>query len=1450
MKRLQEKVRNFKRLPGYLFLIVMLAIGLFALYDGMASKAEDKPISVHVEGHGDYSGSGNENALNISKKTQLSAENYPENVSGNAIRWEISNSDVIRLQNYEQTVSGTSITGNSCNIIPVKTSTEAVELSLFVDGETSAKVRIQITVSFEISVDNEAIFMKEINGEKAIVLSSDSTNSSTGLSIDLEETSNLDWKYTDTNVVTGSSINKNKVLVSSVGPGNTKVSVTDGTHTSTIMVYVVPRVTQINGVTFNAGNENRVETGAKITTNAQFSTGSSFLITDRVQWVITSYDGSDYKLVDKNSISVRLKPYDLNVYGDEDKNSLEFSAPIGSYVIYLFPAGINNIQEIYGEENFNKTEFEHDFGGLCTSLKINVELKEGTYDVNLTLEDQFNLADALNTTNSYLLKYYDVDYEMSDNSDRNKYVSYNSRTTTFKAIGTTDNKSVDISIKKKGTNTSVATYRLHITESVLLNLKRIQIAVGQSMELKTYLTNYPYEFIWKSSDEAFVTVNEDGVITGVQKTPKDEDVTITLSYKMNDGRTKIATCAVSVIETLDKIELLPSDVSMRVGDKYAKTIKINNTDGVQADNLTWHCSDVSVVDLKWERGSKSAVVTGIEAGTAVVTVLNEDNYILGFCRVTVVSEINSISFAQKEITANKKDGSIRLTPIYDPATAQNVQIQWQSSNDKVALVDEGVVMFKSAGQTTITASWCQDPTINAQCTVIVQESATSISMTSAMSMEAGTTDTLPYVLAPSKAVTAVTWQSLNPKVADVNKTTGVISAKKAGTTYIVATTSEGLTAVCCLSVTQKASGIALVDSSITMSVGSTNLLEYKLTPADSTVEIDWRSMDNSVVTVDAAGVITAKSVGETYVIATIAGGYSATCKIKVTQKSTGIALSSSSLVLEAGTQDKLNYALTPANATSVVTWRSTDTNIATVDANGIVAAKKAGSTYVIATCADGYSTVCQVIVTQGATGISLAMTDLTIGVGDSYTMGVTITPADSTNKTVTWNTQNPAIATVTSDGKITGVSVGTTFITAKIASGQIAYLNVTVKSSVKDLALNPTEKKLVVGKSFTIKPVFTPADATNQTVAWKSSNTSVATVSSKGKVTAVKGGTAMITCVAQDGGYTATCTVTVEELVTDVRLNHTSYKLSANQSVKLKATVTSNNASNKKVKWSSSNKKIATVSSTGKVKAKKIGKCTIKAKATDGSGEYATCSIRVIKRVSSLKINKSYLRLVEGKSKQLKTKVSPSSASIKSLKWESSDPNVAIVSSKGKVTAIGAGTAKITAKTKDGSNIKVTCTVVVIKAAPVTAMTVSASDITLVKGTSENMNVTVSPSGTTDSITYHSDNKSVATVSSKGLIKGKRPGTATITATASSGVQVAVTATVVGLNKTSMTLEQYDSDELWVEAISDNVKWSSSNPAVARVNNGTVVARKVGTCTITASVRGVKLSCSVRVVPM
>ena len=525
-----------------------------------------------------------------------------------------------------------------------------------------------------------------------------------------------------------------------------------------------------------------------------------------------------------------------------------------------------------------------------------------------------------------------------------------------------------------------------------------------------------------------------------------------------------------------------------------------------------------------------------------------------------------------------------------------------------------------------------------------------------------------------------------------------------------------------------------------------------------------------------------------------------------------------------------------------------DTGIATVNAKGLVTAKKAGTTYIVVTSADGYSANCRVVVTQQAEGIKLSVTKISLGVGNSYNVGTTITPSDATDKTVTWTSQDTSIARVTTDGKITGVAVGSTVVAARIKSGEVAYVTVTVTDVLKGITLDQTKKTLQAGKSFLLNVTFKPVNATNQKVSWSSSDNSIAKVNELGKVTGVKGGTAMITCKSDEGGFTANCIVTVKELVSNVKLNKTSQRMTVGGTTNLIATVTSETASNKKVKWITSNKKIATVNQNGKVTAKKLGKCTITATATDGSKESATCNIHVIKKVSSLKINHSYLKLLEGKSAKIKTSISPSSATIKGIKWKSSNTDIAMVSSNGKVTAISAGIAKITASTTDGSKLVATCTVQVIKAVPVTGLTVSSKDIIMVRGTSQSASVSINPTNTTDKITYSSDNKAVATVSSKGKITAKKPGTATITVTSTSGQQVCINVMVVGLNKTSLRLQQYDSDELWVEEVSDNVKWSSSNPAIVRVNNGTVIARKVGTATITATIRGVKLRCTVKVV--
>ena len=273
------------------------------------------------------------------------------------------------------------------------------------------------------------------------------------------------------------------------------------------------------------------------------------------------------------------------------------------------------------------------------------------------------------------------------------------------------------------------------------------------------------------------------------------------------------------------------------------------------------------------------------------------------------------------------------------------------------------------------------------------------------------------------------------------------------------------------------------------------------------------------------------------------------------------------------------------------------------------------------------------------------------------------------------------------------------------------------KVKVSKLTLNRTSVSLTKkGQTYQLKATASPSNATTKSVTWKSSNTRVVTVNSAGKLTAVGNGSATITATAKDGSKKkVTCKVTVKiptvVKVSRVSLNKNDLALtSKGQSYQLSASVAPSNASNKSVKWTSGNPKVATVSSSGKVTAVANGNTTITATAADGSGKKDICAVTVnipkpadptptptpsVVKVSSVSLNPSSLSLTKkGQTARLSATVSPSNATNKSINWSSSNSNVATVSN-GVVTAVGNGSATITATAADGSGKKASCSITV-----------------------------------------------------------------------------------------------------------------------------------------------------------
>ena len=327
-------------------------------------------------------------------------------------------------------------------------------------------------------------------------------------------------------------------------------------------------------------------------------------------------------------------------------------------------------------------------------------------------------------------------------------------------------------------------------------------------------------------------------------------------------------------------------------------------------------------------------------------------------------------------------------------------------------------------------------------------------------------------------------------------------------------------------------------------------------------------------------------------------------------------------------------------------------------------------------------------------GILIEEENVTVQKGETKQINATVSPTYAYNKTLAWESSNESVATVT-DGKITGVSSGTSVITCRATDGSGVSVSfvVTVTQQVTRISLNPTSLTLSIGNSQTITATVYPSNASNKTLSWESSNTNIATVDQYGKITAKAKGNCTITCRATDGsGKYATCAVTVVQYVTGISIR-SSLSLAIGKSQTLSVTVYPSDATNPTVSWSSSDSNIASVNQSGTVTAKAKGTCTITCSATDGSGKYATCKVTVLQLVTGIKLSQSSLSMLRDIPQQLTATVLPSDASNTEVRWSSSNTNIATVNQQGWVTAKTQGNCVIYCQAIDDSGVKVECQV-------------------------------------------------------------------------------------------------------------------------------------------------------------
>lgn len=870
----------------------------------------------------------------------------------------------------------------------------------------------------------------------------------------------------------------------------------------------------------------------------------------------------------------------------------------------------------------------------------------------------------------------------------------------------------------------------------------VSLKVGDSITLyatESAATSYDgyslEEITWSSSDTNVATVDADtGELTCVGAGTANIYVFINnraIGYIVFSCHAPVT--SIEMYDSTNDITYVDGDsIDMECGTYVSSSLSSKTltakcyVDGTLADSSISGVT-YEVTDSKESGGtvtssvitcSSKGVITAKGQGTAYLHITSTDSGVEMVIEVNVTQRVNSIKLSGTGISNSTKTMFIgdtgTVTATISPTTAANQEVSWESSDDTVVSVDnEGNIEALSSGTATITCSADENPdSVYATLVVKVYPDPSSVTLDTydaELILGASSSDKTITLTATidtgdediSESTYTKTWTSSDTSVATVDSN-GKVTAVSAGTAVIRCTVTESVYVECTITVSQRITSLSITADSTKLYINNPVTVTAAISPETaSNTELTWSSSDETIAVVSSDGVITPKATGSVTIKceATDGSGKSASKTFTVYRYAESISLSASSVTVYMNKTQKVEVTVLPSDtSTKTVTWESANTSIAKVS-NGTITGVAPGTTTVTCTASDGSGVKSTVTVTVLAqvTSITVAADKASINVGDKLTLKTSILPSNANNKKLTWSSSNESIATVDQNGVVTAKAKGTVKITAEAADGMGAKnsYQLTINQLVTSVALDNTSISLVAGNSQSLQTTILPSNANDRSVTWKSSNTKVATVTN-GRVTAVAPGTATITCTTADGtNLSASCTVTVQQLATSVKLNTEKKTIVKGKTYTLKATVEPTSTSDKTVTWTSSNESVATVSSSGVVKAVGAGTATITCTAADGSGVKATCTITTKIKVKKIKLNKKKVTMKKGETFTLTATIKPTDATNKNVKWTSSNKKVATVDKNGVVTAKKKGKVTIKCKAKDGSKKVVKCKIII-----------------------------------------------------------------------------------------------------------------------------------------------------------
>jgi uncharacterized protein YjdB len=908
-------------------------------------------------------------------------------------------------------------------------------------------------------------------------------------------------------------------------------------------------------------------------------------------------------------------------------------------------------------------------------------------------------------------------------------------------------------------------------------------------------------------------------------------------------------------------------------------------------SVQWSSSNTTVatVDTK-------GTVYGYSIGSAFITAQSIFNpNVLDSIYITVTNlpiNLGTISLTPTPLSNMFVGDSQSIQAIVTTSGGiKDSSVSWSSSNDTIVTVTNGLLQAIQTGYATITCTSLLDTTIHTSFPINVSVNTikpTSLKITSTIqTIQVGMQSYVSAMVSPINADQSVIWNSSNSAVASIDSK-GNINGMSIGTAVISATSSNYPTIRDSIFITVKSQtttlgSISLMPTPLTMmNVGNSQLIQAIVTTSTGIKDssVSWTTSNNMIVAV-ANGMVQAVQPGDAIITCTsildtsIHTSFTITVSANTNQP-TSLKITSSIQTIQVGMQTIFSASVYPISTDQSVIWKSSNPAIAGVDSKGNVNGLSLGQAVISATSTN-YPTIRDsifVTVTNQSTTtgtISFTPNPMNVmSVGNIQMIKAIVTPTTGTiDSTVSWYSSDSMVVAV-NNGTVKAKNPGIATITCTSMLYPSIHSSFTI--SVTSTSIQPnslkisfTTQTIQIGMQSYYSAIVSPNTA-DQSVIWKSSNPSIAPITSNGYVTGMGIGTSVISATSanyptiRDSILVTITNQTSTGTITFVPTPTTTMAVGGIQTIKAIISM-STGVTDSSVTWFSSDTNILKVTN-GTIIAYSQGSAIITVKSIQyptiqSSVQITVGSIPVMP--TSLKISSAAQSIPIGAQTVMTAMILPINAD-QSVLWKSSNPGIASVDSKGNIYGMSIGTSVISATSSNYPTIRDSILITITKQtsnsgtisfmpAPMTIMSIGSNQI--IKA------IVNDTTGTIDSLVtwYSSDSSIVAVIANgtSGTIKAYKTGNVTITciskqnATIQSSFPISVSSNTnlpisIQITPSSQTISV--GTQLYLSAMvsptnaDQYVIWRSSNPSVANIDsNGYVYGYTIGNTIITATAR-------------